>query len=85
MTEHKLDQGVSFSSAPCRVRAYSFVLASIRDADMLYAILCYNSEEVVYSWSQEEDDKVMADLDVVHQKLLSQGQTWQVEKEPRAE
>ena len=40
---------------------------------MLYAILCYNSEEIVYSWSQEEDDKVMADLDVVHQKLLDQG------------
>lgn len=40
---------------------------------MLYAILCYNSEEIVYSWSQEEDDKVMADLDVVHQKLLGQG------------
>ena len=40
---------------------------------MLYAILCYNSEEIVYSWSQEEDDKVMADLDVVHQKLHAQG------------
>ena len=40
---------------------------------MLYAILCYNSEEIVYSWTQEEDDKVMADLDVVHQKLRAQG------------
>ena len=26
---------------------------------MLYAILCYNSEEVVRSWSKEEDDAVM--------------------------
>ena len=29
---------------------------------MLYAILCYNSEDVVFSWSKEEDDAVMAKL-----------------------
>jgi hypothetical protein len=29
---------------------------------MLYAILCYNDEEVVFSWSKEQDAKVMADL-----------------------
>ena len=29
---------------------------------MLYAILCYNSEEVVFSWSKDQDAKVMADL-----------------------
>jgi hypothetical protein len=29
---------------------------------MLYAILCYNSEEAVFSWSAEQDAKVMADL-----------------------
>jgi len=40
---------------------------------MLYAILCYNSEDVVYSWTKEEDDAVMARLDVVHQKLAKQG------------
>ena len=40
---------------------------------MLYAILCYNSEEIVESWSKEEDDAVMARLDVVHQKLIKQG------------
>jgi hypothetical protein len=40
---------------------------------MLYALLCYNPEEVVYSWSKEEDDAVMARLDVVHQRLLTQG------------
>jgi hypothetical protein len=40
---------------------------------MLYALLCYNPEEVVYSWSKEEDDAVMARLDVVHQRLLKQG------------
>jgi hypothetical protein len=40
---------------------------------MLYALLCYNPEEVVYSWTKEEDDAVMARLEVVHQRLLSQG------------
>ena len=40
---------------------------------MLYALLCYNPEEVVYSWTKEEDDAVMAKLDVVHQRLLKQG------------
>jgi hypothetical protein len=40
---------------------------------MLYAFLCYNSEDVVYSWSQAEDDAVMARLDVVHQKLAKAG------------
>ena len=40
---------------------------------MLYAILCYNSEDVVCSWTKEEDDAVMAKLDVVHQKLKKQG------------
>jgi hypothetical protein len=39
---------------------------------MLYALLCYNPEEVVYSWSKEEDDAVMARLDVVHQRLAKQ-------------
>ena len=36
---------------------------------MLYAILCYNNEDVVWSWTKEEDDAVMARLDVVHQRL----------------
>jgi hypothetical protein len=40
---------------------------------MLYAILCYNSEDVVGSWSKEEDDAVMARLDVVHRKLMREG------------
>ena len=40
---------------------------------MLYAFLCYNSEEVVFSWSKAEDDAVMAKLDVVHQKLTKAG------------
>ena len=40
---------------------------------MLYAILCYNSEAVVSSWSKEEDDAVMARLHVVHDKLVHAG------------
>jgi hypothetical protein len=40
---------------------------------MLYAILCYNDENVVYSWTKEEDDAVMAKLDVVHAPLAKAG------------
>lgn len=40
---------------------------------MLYAFLCYNSQEIVTSWSKEQDDAVMASLDVVHQKLAREG------------
>jgi hypothetical protein len=40
---------------------------------MLYALLCYNSEEMVFSWTKEEDDAVMARLGVVNQKLAASG------------
>ena len=40
---------------------------------MLYAILCYDSEDVVGSWTKQEDDAVMAKLAVVQQKLADQG------------
>jgi hypothetical protein len=40
---------------------------------MLYALLCYNSEDVVFSWTQEEDDAVMDRLAVVHERLHAQG------------
>jgi hypothetical protein len=40
---------------------------------MLYALLCYNAEDVVYSWTQEEDDAVMARLDVVHKAMAAKG------------
>jgi len=40
---------------------------------MLYAILCYNSEKFVSAWTKEEDDAVMAQLDLVHQRLSRQG------------
>ncbi|HMJ15796.1 MAG TPA: YciI family protein [Polyangiaceae bacterium] len=40
---------------------------------MLYAILCYDSENVVASWTKEQDDAAMAKLDVAQQKLAAQG------------
>jgi hypothetical protein len=40
---------------------------------MLYAIFCYNDEDVVFSWSKEQDDAVMAKLNGAHQKLAKSG------------
>ena len=40
---------------------------------MLYAILCYHDEDVVCSWTKEEDDAVMAKLAVVQDRLARQG------------
>ena len=39
---------------------------------MLYALLCYNSEEAVFSWSKAQDDMVMTKLGVVHDRLAAQ-------------
>ena len=40
---------------------------------MLYAILCYHSEDVVGSWTREEDDACMARLLEVQEKFVRQG------------
>jgi hypothetical protein len=40
---------------------------------MLYAILCYNQEDVVSAWSQEEEDVVMSRLMTVQDGLARQG------------
>jgi hypothetical protein len=40
---------------------------------MLYAILCYDSEEAVGAWTPEEDQAVMEKLAVVQDKLTQQG------------
>ena len=40
---------------------------------MLYAILCYHDENVVGSWTKEEDDAVLGRLAVVQQKLAAEG------------
>ena len=40
---------------------------------MLYAILCYNDEDFVGSWTREQDAAVMQKLAVVQDKLAKQG------------
>ncbi|MGA7323890.1 MAG: YciI family protein [Rhodomicrobium sp.] len=40
---------------------------------MMYALLCYHNEDVVWSWSKEEDDAVMGRLAVVHERLIKEG------------
>jgi hypothetical protein len=40
---------------------------------MLYAILCYDSEDVVGSWTKEQDAAVIAKLEVVQDKLRTEG------------
>jgi hypothetical protein len=45
----------------------------MRPYPMLYTVLCYNDEAAVFSWSKEEDDAVMARLNVVHQKWEKAG------------
>jgi hypothetical protein len=40
---------------------------------MLYAILCYDSEDVVESWTPEQDAAVIAKLDVVTDRLAREG------------
>ena len=40
---------------------------------MLYAVLCYNSEDAVAAWSKEEEDKVMSDLAVVERRYVEAG------------
>lgn len=37
---------------------------------MLYAILCYHNEDVVMSWSKEEDDAVLAKRRRVQKELV---------------
>ncbi|OQM75550.1 YciI family protein [Manganibacter manganicus] len=40
---------------------------------MLYAILCYASEDVVCAWSKEQDDAVRADIAAVQEKYARAG------------
>jgi hypothetical protein len=40
---------------------------------MLYALLCYSDEDVVWSWTKEEDNAVMARLAVVQERLIKAG------------
>ncbi len=40
---------------------------------MLYAILCYDAEEIVGAWTPQEDEAAIAKLGVVIEKLAGQG------------
>jgi hypothetical protein len=40
---------------------------------MQYAILCYHEEDVVWSWSKEEDQAVMARIHAVQERLIQAG------------
>jgi hypothetical protein len=40
---------------------------------MLYAILCYHSEDIVSTWSKEQDDAVLARIKAVRMKLTEEG------------
>jgi hypothetical protein len=40
---------------------------------MMYAVLCYNNEEMVCGWSKEQDDQVMSALHVAHEKWEKAG------------
>lgn len=40
---------------------------------MQYAILCYHDEDIVWSWSKEEDAAVMARIGVVQERLRANG------------
>ena len=40
---------------------------------MMYAVLCYNNEEMVCGWSKEQDDQVMAALHKAHDKWEKAG------------
>jgi hypothetical protein len=44
-----------------------------RERSMQYAILCYHDEDVVWSWTQEEDKAVMDRLTVVQDRLIKAG------------
>jgi hypothetical protein len=40
---------------------------------MLYAILCYDSEDVVGAWTKEQDAEAMTKLEAVQKKLRANG------------
>src|SRR5919109_2896584 len=40
---------------------------------MLYAVLCYNSEDSVFSWSKQEEEAVMTRLIAAQEKMARAG------------
>jgi hypothetical protein len=42
-------------------------------ARMLYAVICYNDEDIVWSWSKEQDEAVMGRLHAVIDRQVAAG------------
>ena len=40
---------------------------------MLYTLLCYHDEDVVWSWTQEQDEAVMSKIHVIRERLVREG------------
>jgi len=40
---------------------------------MLYALLCYNDEDMVWSWTAEQDAAVMGKIRTVQERLIGEG------------
>ena len=40
---------------------------------MMYAVLCYNNEEMVCGWTKDQDEAVMAQLSKVHERWEKAG------------
>ena len=57
---------------PCRIEEYWFVLGDRhRNRNMLYSILCYNSEALVGAWTKEKDAEVMAGHEAILQAAIA--------------
>jgi len=40
---------------------------------MLYTLLCYHDEDVVWSWTKDQDEAVMSKIHVVRDRLTKEG------------
>jgi hypothetical protein len=62
-----------FFAAGRRDQGSSIVIKETRQVPMLYAIFCYDSEEVVGAWTQDQCDSVLAKLAGATEKLAKRG------------
>ena len=72
----------SDTPVPCLSRGKSFrplsgpgilVRPLVDEVPMLYAVLCYNSEDSVFSWSKQEEEAVMGKLIAAQEKMAKAG------------
>jgi hypothetical protein len=45
----------------------------VDEVPMLYAVLCYNSEDSVFSWTKQEEEAVMTKLIAAQEKMARAG------------